>query len=74
MHDWNFYKSPDGLWYWRRRSIVDSARSVDSGKGFSTRGECIEDAIVNHGLRAQDRWDVPGRREAHVNSGAHAEE
>lgn len=74
MHDWKFYTSEDGLWRWRRSSIVDRARSIESGSGFATRGECIEDAIVNHGLRAQDRWDVPGRREAHLGSGMRAEE
>ena len=65
MTEWSFVAIANGSWYWRRERVVDGVRTIDRGRFFELRQDCIADAVM-HGLRAQDEWRVPGRESAHV--------
>lgn len=66
MTRWLFVASPAGDWHWTRETTTGKERIFACGRTFRTRRECLEDAIVNHGLRAQDCWEVIGRESAEI--------
>ena len=44
MERWQFIESPNGAWYWLA-SDVNSHRTRTSAATFSTRSECVSDAM-----------------------------
>lgn len=61
MDTWQFFQNESGEWCWKH--VADSGHTLESGKCFASRTDCIADAM-RHGYLARTPATQPRSADA----------